>query len=133
MTPDPIWEAASEAGALAESVLLPYSWRSTPATQGTKDWDDYETLELFDVVFHKHPPVRGPVWLITDRAFFDRLPPYSVQGEQLREFVAAEQCDLHHDVLFIWQRSPQISVIHHEAAFFHVVVPDPGNAVVVAE
>ena len=125
MTPDAILEAAEEAGALAESVRLPYSWRTTPASQGTgtKDWEDYETLDLFDVVFRKHPPVPGPVWFITDDCYF-RGPPYSVQGDELRKFVAAERCDLHGDVLFIWQRSPRISVIHHEGLFYHIVVPD---------
>ena len=122
ITPDPIWEAAGEIGALAESVLLPNRWRRTPATQGTNDWEDYETLELFDVVFRKHPPVPGPVWLIG----IGHPAPYSVQGERLREFVAAERYNLYDDVLFIWQRSPRISGIHHEGAFFHIAVPDRG-------
>lgn|GEM_PF-4861390 len=125
MTVDRIWESASEAGALVESVMLPNPWRSTPAGQGRKDWEDYGTLELFDVVFRKHPPVPGPVWVIGCGLFL-----YSVQGEQLREFVAARQCDLHDDVLFIWQQSPRISLIHHEGAFVHIVVPSRSDAVV---
>lgn len=81
-------------------------------------------MELFDEVFAEHPPTPGPLWLIPDECFGQR-EPYLVAGENLREFVDANRCDLHHDVLFIWQRSPRVSLIHHEGGFFHVVVSEP--------
>lgn len=121
MLPDPILEAATAAGALVESVLLRNPWRGSPAGRGSKSWERYDTLELFDVVFAENPPTPGPLWFIPDECFGER-EPYSVAGEQLREFVAG--CDLHCDVLFVWERSPRVSLIHHEGGFFHVVIPE---------
>jgi len=122
ITPDRILEAAEEAQAATESVLLPYSWRfSNPSGQGTKDFEDYGTLELFDEVFAKHPPLAGPVWLLIDGH------PILLQDEQLREIIATERCDLTCDALFIWQLHPRISLIHHEGLFCHIMVPDCGD------
>jgi hypothetical protein len=98
-------------------------WRANPAGRGSKSWESYSTLELFDVVFGEHQPTPGPLWFIPDNCF-GRREPYSVLGEQLREFVAANACDLHHDVLFIWEQSPRVSMIHHEGGFFHIKVPE---------
>jgi hypothetical protein len=127
MTPDPILEAATAAGVPFESILLYNPWRGNSAGRGSKPWESYDTLELFDTVFAEHPPTPGPLWFIPDDCFGNR-EPYSVSGERLRELVAANTFDLHHDVLFIWQQSPRVSLIHHEGAFFNIVVPEPrGN------
>ncbi|MEG4531151.1 hypothetical protein [Microcoleus sp. D2_18a_D3] len=123
MTPDPILGAATVANVLVESVLLYNPWRSNPAGRGVKSWESYGTLELYDVVFGEHLPTPGPLWFIPDDCFGSR-EPYSLLGEQLWEFVAGNPCDLHQDVLFIWEQSPRVSLIHHEGGFFHIVVPD---------
>ena len=41
----------------------------------------------------------------------------------LCEGATAAQADLHRDVLFIWERARRISLIHHEGAVLHLMVP----------
>jgi hypothetical protein len=59
MIPDPILRAAQEVGALADSVLLYNPWRSDPKGRGTKAFEEYDKLELFDVVFAERPRTPG--------------------------------------------------------------------------
>jgi hypothetical protein len=123
MLPDPILEAADQVDALADSVLLDNPWRSHLEGRGTKAFEEYDKLELFDVVFAERPPTPGPLWFIPDDCFGSR-EPYLVRGEQLREFVASCPCSLSHDVLFIWCVSARVTVIHHEGGFFHLLVSE---------
>lgn len=120
MVPDPIWVAADAAGAVVESVLVYNPWRGNPDGCGSKAWEEYDRLELFDLVFTANPPTLGPLWVVTDDCF-GRREPYTVAGERLREFVAESGCDLLDDVLFIWEQSPRVSLTHHEGAFVHIV------------
>jgi hypothetical protein len=122
MLPDSIFEAAEEVGALVDSVLLYNPWRGNPEGRGTKAFNKYSKLELFDVVFAERPPTPGPLWFIPNECFGHR-EPYLVHGEQLRDFVASCPCSLCHDVLFIWCDSPRVTVIHHEGGFFHLIAP----------
>lgn len=121
LLPDGVLEAAKDAGVPIESVLLFNPWRSNPEGRGAKAFKDYDRLELFDVVFAERPLTDGPLWFIPDDCFGSR-EPFLVHGEQLREFVASCPCYLNDDVLFIWCESPRVTVIHHEGAFFHIVM-----------
>jgi hypothetical protein len=123
MLPDLILQAADEVGAVVDSVLLYNPWRSHPEGRGAKAFEEYDKLELFDVVFAERSPTPGPLWFIPDDCFGSR-EPYLVRGEQLRDFVASCPCSLSHDVLFIWCESPRVTVIHHEGGFFHLIVPE---------
>jgi hypothetical protein len=123
MTPDPILEAASEAGVPIESAFLYNPWRRHPEGQGVKAFEEYDKIELFDAVFAGRPPTPGPLWFIPDDCFGSR-EPYLVRGERLREFVASCPCSLNHDVLFIWCESPRVTLIHHEGGFFHMNIPE---------
>jgi hypothetical protein len=120
MSPDPILESATAAGVRIDSILIYNPWRGDPAGRGTKAWEEYEKVELFDEVFRDHPPAPGPLWFIPDVCFSRRVEPYSANGESLREFVAGCRCDLTDDALFIWAEAPRVTVIHHAGGFFHL-------------
>jgi hypothetical protein len=122
LTPDLILKAATAAGCPVESVLVYNPWRGNPAGRGSKPWEQYGKLELFDAAFADRPPTPGPLWFIPDGCF-GRREPYRVTGSELREFVNECPYSLHDDVLFIWEESPRVSVIHHEGAFFHITAP----------
>lgn len=124
MTPDKILEAATQADIPFESVLIQNVWRSNPEGYGDKEFEDYENLELFDLVFSARPPTSGMLWFIPDECFFDNYEPFLVQGEQLREFVSSFQPQMNQDVLMIWRESLRVTLIHHEGAFFHIFVPE---------
>jgi hypothetical protein len=119
MLPDPILEEADKIDALLNSVILLNSWRGDPSGFGDKDFENYENLELFDLVFAERPPAPGPLWFVPDNCFGSH-EPYLVFGEHLRTFVAACRCQLTQDTLFIWCETPRIAVIHHSGAFFHI-------------
>jgi hypothetical protein len=121
MTPDRILEAADAVGAVSDSVLLYNPWRGAPEGRGNKPFEEYENLELFDVVFGEKSPSPGPLWFIPDDCFSNRREPYLMHGEQLRDSIASCPCSLIQDVLFIWCECPRVTVIHHEGGYFHLV------------
>lgn len=123
MAPDPILEAATAAGVLVEAVRMYNPWRADPAGRGVKQWESYSKLELFDMVFADLPVTFGPLWFIPQDCFGSR-EPYSVSGEWLREFINECPCSMNLDVLFIWEQSPRVSVIHHAGGFYHIVAQE---------
>lgn len=123
LVPDSILEVAKHSSASIEAVVLFNPWRSDPAGYGTTPFEDYKTLDLFDLVFAERPPSRGPLWFIPDDCF-GRGTPHLIQGEDLRTFLQSHKVDLNSDALFIWNENPRITLIHHSGAYFHLVFPE---------
>jgi hypothetical protein len=122
LNPDPIYEAAELNEVPIQSVLIYNPWRGNPEGIGVKPYDQYGTLELFDLVFAEWPPTPGPLWFICDNCA-RRRSIYLVLGEHLREFVETSPCEFDLDVVFIWCDTPRVTLIHHEGAFFHIGSP----------
>ena len=57
--PNAAVKAAKAAGAFVESVLIFNPWRANPEGRGSKPWEGYTTLELFDAMFKGWPPTAG--------------------------------------------------------------------------